>query len=397
MEIETEEVPEEEPALVNSAVEEPEAILEEVEEVDEFRPHTIYRDPPNDADDLTLLEGIDRERADELNRAGIYKFSQLEELDDDDRRRFASNFGWENINWKAWGTTAAAALASTTAVSVFADDEAEEEKTADEEVVTEAKVEEEPAFTFRNRFDTRPEDPDDLTQLEGIDAEKARELNKAGIYKFSQLEELDEDDRNEFGLRFGWTDINWKAWGGAAAVAAAGATLASDEEQTETVESKTFTGSSEEVETIHWDDTGTEGETVDLEEGTALDPRFGLVYTAQPEHVDDLTEINDIDPIVEKQLNDSGIYRFNQIAKWDDGNIQAIEQEIESVGRVGREEWVVQAQEFIGADISDIDEIEPEKTAAIGIQFHPCRFFRGKRRGRREFWGCLPGRSRKRG
>ncbi|MDF1810851.1 MAG: hypothetical protein P1V20_01500 [Verrucomicrobiales bacterium] len=56
-------------------------------------------------------------------------------------------------------------------------------------------------------YPVRPSIADDLTALSGVDKERARKLNEAGIYTYKQLAGLDQKQRDHFRSRFG--DISW--------------------------------------------------------------------------------------------------------------------------------------------------------------------------------------------
>lgn len=59
---------------------------------------------------------------------------------------------------------------------------------------------------------------------------------------------------------------------------------------------------------------------------------------------DDLRLIVGIDPRVESTLNSLGVYHFDQIAAWTPANIDWVERYLAFRGRIGREDWVRQAQ-----------------------------------------------------
>lgn len=63
---------------------------------------------------------------------------------------------------------------------------------------------------------------------------------------------------------------------------------------------------------------------------------------------DDLSRIRGIGPVLEKQLNDLGIYTFQQIADFNERQIDRIDAHIRFPGRVLRERWIEQARQFIG-------------------------------------------------
>ena len=63
---------------------------------------------------------------------------------------------------------------------------------------------------------------------------------------------------------------------------------------------------------------------------------------------DDLKEINGIGPKLEHLLHELGIYHFDQIADWASDQIAWVDANLEGFhGRVTRDEWVKQAQQFV--------------------------------------------------
>ena len=70
----------------------------------------------------------------------------------------------------------------------------------------------------------------------------------------------------------------------------------------------------------------------------------GVVYTAAPDAVDDLTRIKGVGPVNNTKLNEVGIYRFQQIADWNEYNIWAFNKHLSFSGRIEREDWVSQAK-----------------------------------------------------
>ena len=59
---------------------------------------------------------------------------------------------------------------------------------------------------------------------------------------------------------------------------------------------------------------------------------------------DDLKRIKGIGPVIERKLNDLGIFHFHQIAAFNDENIRWIDNNVAFPGRVNREQWVSQAK-----------------------------------------------------
>lgn len=493
---------------------------------------------PDDADDLTLLEGIDAEKAAEMNRAGIYRFSQLEGMNEEERRKFSFKFGWPDINWGAWAATAAAAGIGGQTLLDRRDERAEE--------LSGTLQADDDDFRIAGALDEAPGNADDLTVLEGIDEARAGELNRAGIYRFSQLEGLSTGEREELSRRldwpqielgigagaaalavglagslgkgeeatgenegitstseegrddaagtlepapsipdwamgggddlsvmagvdpedaarlnsegvytmaqleswpagrrramqsnFSWSDLDWDSWLVPAAAVTAGAVAAHDQgdqgggenesnsadtvspesspevrdwtwgdsfRETDAHVSDPGPGSVESpVETSDGDaamhqakketeavweaerirlatgssaadqevavsgDSGTDFSTAGMAVGAAgAFGALGMGLAQRPDHADDLTEINGIDSEIEGKLNELGIHTHDQIAKWSEENIGAVEAELGAVGRITREEWVSQAIILSGVGVGEMVEKEPERPERLG-------------------------------
>jgi len=57
----------------------------------------------------------------------------------------------------------------------------------------------------------------------------------------------------------------------------------------------------------------------------------------------DLKRISGVGPKIEGILNNLGIYRFDQIAKWSRENIDWVDEQLKFKGRIDREDWINQA------------------------------------------------------
>jgi predicted flap endonuclease-1-like 5' DNA nuclease len=65
---------------------------------------------------------------------------------------------------------------------------------------------------------------------------------------------------------------------------------------------------------------------------------------AAPPARDNLLRISGIDAEVEKLLTGQGVTRYSQIAHWSPADVARFEQQLGSTGRIGRENWIEQAQ-----------------------------------------------------
>ena len=107
--------------------------------------------------------GISQEDADELNRQGVYTFKQLEDLPEEKKDEVQSKFGWGDISWGKWGTAGAVGTAAG-AIALGNDDEPEEPRSYTFSSLEE-REDTEPDSTWGWKFNERPDDADDLTEM----------------------------------------------------------------------------------------------------------------------------------------------------------------------------------------------------------------------------------------
>lgn len=70
-----------------------------------------------------------------------------------------------------------------------------------------------------------------------------------------------------------------------------------------------------------------------------------LKYLDSPDgEADDLKLISGVGPVLEGKLNDMGIYHFWQVAKFEQKDIDLVNDAMSFPGRIERDEWVAQAQ-----------------------------------------------------
>ena len=61
---------------------------------------------------------------------------------------------------------------------------------------------------------------------------------------------------------------------------------------------------------------------------------------------DDISLISGVGPKMEKGLHELGFNKFGQIAAWTPDDVTKVEAHLKQKGRVGREEWIEQAEEL---------------------------------------------------
>lgn len=98
-------------------------------------------------------------------------------------------------------------------------------------------------------------------------------------------------------------------------------------------------------------------ETIKVSPGASKAHRYEGVHARQatsnlsnalvaprPEGADRLTVIKDIGPMIERKLNEYGIFHFDQIAAWSPEDVKAAEACLAFDGRIASEDWIGQAR-----------------------------------------------------
>jgi len=76
-------------------------------------------------------------------------------------------------------------------------------------------------------------------------------------------------------------------------------------------------------------------------------------FASRPDSVDDIKRIKGVGAVIEKTLNDLGIYQFSQIASWDSNNVAWVENFLAFPGRIERESWISQANTLASGGTTD--------------------------------------------
>ncbi len=87
-----------------------------------------------------------------------------------------------------------------------------------------------------------------------------------------------------------------------------------------------------------------------------------LVEAARDGQADDLKQISGIGPKLEQKLNSIGIWHYDQVASWNQANVDWVNAAISFRGRIEREGWVSQARQLT-QDANADREPAPEENA----------------------------------
>lgn len=92
----------------------------------------------------------------------------------------------------------------------------------------------------------------------------------------------------------------------------------------------------------------TEEDSYDSEYGGRMrrDANRGMVFTEAPESSDDLKRISGIAEVLEKRLNDFGVYTFKQVMEWKTEEIDEFSRLLAFRDRIVRDDWQGQARFF---------------------------------------------------
>ncbi len=81
------------------------------------------------------------------------------------------------------------------------------------------------------------------------------------------------------------------------------------------------------------------------------DSKPELLTQARPEGADDLKRIKGIGPKLEQELNEAGVYHYDQMASWSDAEVAWADLNlVKFKGRVSRDDWVAQAKALVSGD-----------------------------------------------
>ena len=88
---------------------------------------------------------------------------------------------------------------------------------------------------------------------------------------------------------------------------------------------------------------------------------FGPVYDSAPDETDDLTRIRGIGAALATRLNALGIYRFDQIGGWTEGQAEAIAKRLSLGNQILKNEWIGQAKQLQ----EDMDGVKEGKNLRV--------------------------------
>lgn len=194
--------------------------------------------------------------------------------------------------------------------------------------------------TFGILFYTKPEQADDLTEISGIGPVNAKALNAMGVYRFSQIASWSAPVAAAIGEKLEFPGrIEREDWVPQAIRLAKPATNTGSG-----IVQRSPRPQVTDYETIR---------KFFKDEPVRVDQDLGYLYN-EAYHPDDLTRISGVGDVLAKKLNESGIYRFKQIANWNTYNVEEFGERLDFPGRIEREEWIPQARRLMAEDAAKV-------------------------------------------
>ena len=76
-------------------------------------------------------------------------------------------------------------------------------------------------------------------------------------------------------------------------------------------------------------------------------------FSERPDDADDLKRVKGIGAVIERTLNELGIFKFEQIAEWTEDNVAWVDNFISFPGRIKREDWVEQTKDLARGHVTE--------------------------------------------
>ncbi len=231
-----------------------------------------------------------------------------------------------------------------------------------------------PAPDFGLIFEEPPTEVDDLSLINGIAEGLESKLNNLGIYQYAQIASWTDPQVQDLSKELSFKDrIQRDRWREQAAELLASrpptalAGLSNEDlspaEDTASQPSLFFTG----FESIQDDEkepaetataakapaspakepaTSSNGSNNNYNGAVIEDPSLGTIFTSPPSEIDDLTKVKGIAKVLEGKLHEIGVFRFQQIARWNESNVEAFAKRLSFRERIQRDNWIAQCQEL---------------------------------------------------
>ena len=163
-----------------------------------------------------------------------------------------------------------------------------------------------------------------MQEIKGIGPVLEKDLNKMGVYNFSQIANFSQQDIDNVNTACDFPGRierdEWIPQARGLATGRSGSTGSTNNPASNA--NQTHTG------------------------GTKIS-KESLKFTSRESKPDDLQRIKGIGPVLERELNTVGVYNFSQIAEFSQNDIDNVNTAFDFPGRIERDEWIPQAKRLM--------------------------------------------------
>ncbi|MEO0444563.1 MAG: hypothetical protein AAF191_00660, partial [Verrucomicrobiota bacterium] len=285
-------------------------------------------------DDLTFIEGIGPELAEELRARGVVRFSHIAHWSRLDVGDFAEALelgdGIDRHRWIPQAQALTALVMAEEALLYEAPEDVDHEVVIREHFPGEnVKVHGRFGIVYRGT----PDVVDRLEEIQGLDGEKAKRLAKLGVFRFKQIANWSAGNVQaiEKRLRLPLGTIATEKWS----------------PQAERQFRETYRSSS--VWATSYPDPVEYEERMlriySMDDGPRVEGRYGIIFSSPPIHADDLGRIEGLSEKQAEALQSRGVYRYRQIADWSMDNVQAFAERLGvPAQQIFADRWIPQAE-----------------------------------------------------
>lgn len=193
-------------------------------------------------------------------------------------------------------------------------------------------------------YKKRPQRVDNLQEISGVGPLLEKKLHKFGVYHFEQIAGWKQSVVDEFSKRLSFSGrVEREQWIRQAAKLARGAKNTPTKRKPVVKKKAVRKAKKKSAVVRSASKSKSSSKKTRLKTGQVSDKKLGVLYKRRPSQVDDLTEISGVAKVLENKLHSFGVYRFEQIAHWNQAVVDEFSKRLSFVGRVEREKWIKQA------------------------------------------------------
>ena len=232
----------------------------------------VFKSAPKEADDFGMIAGIGTPEVEAMKNLGIYQFQQIASLNDEQLGHFEEKApALGEIDWHFWRA-----------------------RFQKEEGVPELPAAMQWSSLLGPIYANKPSAIDAFEKLEGMEAGSVAALHHVGIYQFSQVGAMNDEQLGKLSELPELAKVDWAYW-------------------------------------REWFQCGKKLPEIPKalsSQEVKCSPKFGYLYTKPPEERDDFTRLEGVNEAAANALSSLGIYQNAQLASMEESQLMALEKEV---------------------------------------------------------------------